>query len=80
MPNFYASNTADGPEFNLGPILWGWIRGFPTSRGWNGCLSLPRVLSLSEDGIPAQRPLPELYKLRKDQVIIGYHMIVRREC
>ena len=24
VPNFYASNTANGPEFVLGPILFGW--------------------------------------------------------
>ncbi|MDE0041741.1 MAG: glycoside hydrolase family 32 protein, partial [Candidatus Poribacteria bacterium] len=29
-------------------ILLGWVSGFKTGRGWNGCMSLPRVLSLTD--------------------------------
>ena len=36
-------------------------------RSWLYCAR--RVLSLSEDGVPCQQPLPELYKLRKELII-----------
>lgn len=59
---FYAPNTmqlAGGRR-----ILWGWINGFPEGHGWNGCLSQPRLLSLSRDGHLNQEPAPALNKLR----------------
>jgi beta-fructofuranosidase len=62
--SFYAPNSLlDGKGRRL---LWGWIKGFPEGRGWNGCLSLPRVLSLNEQGELVQKPAPELKKLRAD--------------
>jgi beta-fructofuranosidase len=64
--HFYAPNTmqlADGRR-----IVWGWVNGFPGGRGWNGCLSLPRVLSLSRDGRLLQTPAPQLTKLRGKSV------------
>ena len=30
-------------------ILLGWICGFKPRRGWNGCMSLPRILTLDEE-------------------------------
>ncbi len=66
-PNFYAPNTmqlADGRR-----IMWGWVNGFPGGHGWKGCLSLPRVLSLSSDGQLRQSPAPQLRKLRGPAVI-----------
>lgn len=60
--SFYAPNTmqlADGRR-----IVWGWINGFPSGRGWNGCLSVPRLLSLSADEQLRQTPVPQLKKLR----------------
>ncbi len=30
-------------------VLMGWVSGFKEGRGWNGCASLPRVLSLTDD-------------------------------
>ncbi|MCC6699651.1 MAG: glycoside hydrolase family 32 protein [Candidatus Hydrogenedentes bacterium] len=44
-------------------ILWGWLNGFPPEKGWNGCLSLPRVLSIDQ-GMLVQTPAPELAVLR----------------
>lgn len=61
-PSFYASNFLMAPEGY--PILLGWARGFPESRGWNGCLALPRLLSLGADGRPRQAPWPGLAALR----------------
>jgi len=59
---FYASNVLFGPAGRC--ILLGWVREFPEGQGWNGCLSLPRVLSIGADGRPVQKPLPELSALR----------------
>jgi beta-fructofuranosidase len=66
-PNFYAPNTMQLPEG--GRIVWGWVNGFPGGHGWNGCLSLPRVLSLSSDGQLRQSPAPQLRKLRGGAVV-----------
>ena len=33
-------------------------------RGWAGCMTLPRVLSLSSDGRLQQEPAPEIKQLR----------------
>jgi beta-fructofuranosidase len=44
--------------------LWGWVNGFPGGHGWNGCLSLPRLLTLSPDGHLRQTSAPQLNKLR----------------
>lgn len=60
--SFYAPNTmqpADGRR-----IVWGWVNGFPGGHGWNGCLSVPRLLSLSGNGQLLQTPAPELMQLR----------------
>jgi beta-fructofuranosidase len=61
-PNFYAPNTMQVPDGRR--LVWGWVSGFPGGRGWNGCLSLPRLLSLSPGGQLRQNPAPQLAKLR----------------
>jgi beta-fructofuranosidase len=61
-PNFYAPNTmqlSDGRR-----LVWGWVTGLPGGHGWNGCLSLPRLLSLSPTGQLQESPAPQLNKLR----------------
>ncbi|HZI32874.1 MAG TPA: GH32 C-terminal domain-containing protein, partial [Candidatus Binatia bacterium] len=45
-------------------IVWGWVNGFPNGRGWNGCLTVPRLLSFSREGELRQTPAPQLEKLR----------------
>lgn len=62
VPNFYASNILYDPEGHC--ILLGWARGFAADRGWNGCLALPRILTIGPDGHPQQMPLPQLQALR----------------
>ncbi len=62
-PNFYASNLLFDEQGQV--ILLGWVRGFPAGRGWNGCLALPRILTLGEDGHPRQQPVPALQTLRE---------------
>lgn len=66
--HFYASNTAfaPGPDGETRCILFGWIRGFPPGKGWNGCLALPRVLWLDEAGRPRQSPVEALQSLRRN--------------
>ncbi len=61
-PNFYAPNTMQVPDGRR--LVWGWVNGFPGGHGWNGCLSLPRLLSWSRDGQLRQSPAPQLSKLR----------------
>jgi beta-fructofuranosidase len=45
-------------------LLLGWQSGFKIRRGWNGCMGLPRVLTIGADGSPRQQPVPELEVLR----------------
>jgi sucrose-6-phosphate hydrolase SacC (GH32 family) len=45
-------------------VLWGWVNGYPGGKGWRHCLTLPRVLSIGDDGTLRQRPAPELEQLR----------------
>ena len=61
-PNFYAPNTMQVPDGRR--IVWGWVNGFKSGHGWNGCLTLPRELSISKDGQLHQEPAPQLRKLR----------------
>jgi beta-fructofuranosidase len=65
-PNFYAPNTMQLPDGRR--IVWGWVNGFPGGHGWNGCLTLPRMLTLSRDGQLRQSPARQLKKLRGSPV------------
>ncbi len=60
--DYYSTNTAQAPDGRL--ILFGWVRGFRKGRGWNGCLALPREISLDRDGHPVQKPVKEIERLR----------------
>jgi beta-fructofuranosidase len=62
--SFYAPNVAFDKEGRC--LLWGWIRDFPGGKGWNGCLTVPRELSLDKDGHLHQQPAAELDKLVTD--------------
>ncbi|RKY08440.1 MAG: hypothetical protein DRP66_04535 [Planctomycetota bacterium] len=58
----YATNVfadADGRR-----VMLGWVCGFKPGRGWNGCMSLPRILTLDKDRRLIQTPAPELKQLR----------------
>jgi beta-fructofuranosidase len=59
---FYAPNGCPDPAGRW--LMWGWIRGFPGGRGWNGCLTLPRELTIADDGRLVQTPARELAQLR----------------
>lgn len=62
VPNYYASNIVFDEQGRC--LLLAWVRGFAAGYGWNGCLALPRILSIGADGHPRQRPAPELAILR----------------
>jgi beta-fructofuranosidase len=67
--DFYASNIAYDEKGLC--ILFGWFRGFPEGRGWNGCLALPRVLSIDANGNLIQSPVEELAGLRGGHVSVS---------
>ena len=79
---FYAGNVLYTPDGRC--ILFAWVSGFRDldakqyrfrrnhgrGRGWNGCVSLPRVVTLGPDGHPRQAPAVELRKLRGRHVAL----------
>jgi sucrose-6-phosphate hydrolase SacC (GH32 family) len=61
--DYYAPNCLEDAKGRR--VLWGWVQGFRGGRGWNGCMTLPRVLVVSDPpGRLMQSPAPELEKLR----------------
>jgi beta-fructofuranosidase len=60
--NYYAPNCLEDAKGRR--VLWGWVLDFPPGKGWNGCLTLPRVLTVAQDNTLRQRPLPGLARLR----------------
>ena len=73
----YGTTTFNDPEGRC--ILLGWVSGFKTGRGWNGCMSLPRVLSLTDEDRLVGTPLPELAKLRVEDDISVEDLRLRNE-
>lgn len=64
--NYYAPNTMLVPDGRR--LVWGWVKDFPGGRGWNGCLSLPRELSVTRSGELRQTPAPQLNELRGERM------------
>ena len=60
--HYYAPNCLEDDKGRR--IMWGWVRGFPEGRGWNGCFTFPRVLTLDDEGHLRQAPAPELEGVR----------------
>ena len=60
--SFYAPNTLQEPSGRW--LMWGWIRGFKNGLGWNGCMTVPRVLSV-KDGRLLQQPASEIDRLHE---------------
>jgi beta-fructofuranosidase len=51
-------------------ILWGWIMADrPPQAGWWGSLSIPRVVTLGDDGNLRYEPISELKKLRYNEQV-----------
>lgn len=66
--NFYAPNAYFDDAGRC--LLWGWVNGFQPGPGWNGCMTLPRVLTVA-DGQLRQHPAPEVDKLRQRGVALA---------
>ena len=59
----YASNISVDDHGRT--ILWLWGRtNTPADKGWNGCMTLPRILSIGPDGFLRQQPPMEFETLR----------------
>ena len=59
--NFYAPNVTTSLTGRT--LLWGWVQDFPKGRGWNGCLTLPRTLTIDAEnrlGFTSAAPLHSL--------------------
>jgi len=67
--NYYAPNCL--LDVRGRRILWGWVPDFPGGKGWNGCLTLPRVLTVEDDGMLGQTPAPELMQLRGERFVMS---------
>jgi beta-fructofuranosidase len=66
---FYATSVfADSANRTL---LLAWVGAWPAGRGWNCCMSLPRLLSFDAAGRLVQQPIPELTQLRGAPVSAG---------
>ncbi|MCP5109464.1 MAG: hypothetical protein GY953_01370, partial [bacterium] len=67
---YYAATTFEGPARRRIAIAWlkeGRSKDATVRAGWAGCLSLPRVLSLSADGRVVSEPVAEVKKLRRER-------------
>ncbi len=67
--SYYAPNCLADAQGRR--ILWGWVPDFGSGKGWNGCLTLPRVLTVEDDGTLGQTPAPELAQLRGQRSVIS---------
>ena len=66
---FYATNVLQAPDGRC--VLFGWVNGFRSTRGWNGCLALPRELSLDDRGHVCQVPVRELRAIRGEHTSLA---------
>ncbi len=64
--NYYATNIMEDDKNRK--IMYGALEGFQNTKGWNGCISFPRMIDLSEDNKFVQRPVEELKTLRKNRI------------
>ena len=68
--DFYAPQTFEAPDGRR--ILIGWMgmgdayENPTVTLGWQHCLTLPRELSVADDGIIMQNPIKELESLRRE--------------
>ncbi|MCB8936428.1 MAG: glycoside hydrolase family 32 protein [Anaerolineae bacterium] len=62
------------------PILIGWLleglsKAAQRAAGWSGVMSLPRLLSLGEDGTLRMQPVPELRQLRGEHLRVEQRIV-----
>ncbi|TQE15963.1 glycosyl hydrolase [Streptomyces ipomoeae] len=72
-PDFYAPALLRAPEEDRW-LLWGWAweardADWSHEAGWAGTLTLPREVTLADDGTVVQRPARELLALRGERVL-----------
>ncbi|TLS42686.1 glycoside hydrolase family 32 protein [Streptomyces montanus] len=72
-PDFYAPALLKAPEEDRW-LLWGWSweardESWAHEAGWAGVLTLPREITLADDGTVGQRPARELLALRGERVL-----------
>lgn len=70
-PNFYAASALR--ESPLGQLVWGWVtegrtQEWTVEADWSGMLSLPRTVSLADDGRVACAPVEAVSALRSERV------------
>ena len=77
--SFYAPNSMKNPDDEQEYILWGWIKGGGLKKQWNGCFTIPRVISLEHKELRI-RPSPIIEKLRnthhyfeEQSAILNFH-------
>ncbi|MGH9402482.1 MAG: glycoside hydrolase family 32 protein [Terriglobia bacterium] len=59
----YASNILQDEQGR--PVLWLWGKTYTNpDKGWNGCMGMPRVLTIDDTGFLRQNPLQEFESLR----------------
>ena len=75
--DFYAPNCTTDDKGRR--VLWGWIRNFKKGQGWNGALTVPRVLKVDSRGRLIQWPVEELSKLRTKEVISSTGSVSRTD-
>ncbi|MEV6401475.1 glycoside hydrolase family 32 protein [Streptomyces bobili] len=71
-PDFYAPALLPAPDGRW--LLWGWSweardRQWAKEAGWAGLLTLPREVTLGEDGSVRQQPAAELLSLRGERAL-----------
>ena len=59
---FYGTNVLFDDELRC--MFLGRLRRNKEDTTWNGCMALPRILTIGPEGHPRQVPVPELQKLR----------------
>ncbi|MBW7894802.1 MAG: glycoside hydrolase family 32 protein [Opitutaceae bacterium] len=60
--NYYATQAKLAPDGRI--LAFGWVRGFASGRGWNGCLGAIREVRLDDTGTVCSTPLAELTALQ----------------
>ena len=63
---FYATSAFEGEQQI--PYIIGWISGFEDTKGWEGCVSLPRTLDIDKNNKLIMNPAPVLDSLREEKL------------
>lgn len=80
-PDFYASQSFFGTERRI-LLAWmdAWEVNIPSKKhNWAGALTIPRELTLNTNGRLRSRPLPELQRLRKEQIGVTDVLLERNQ-